>query len=137
MKLAILLFALVAGVYLFFRLRSSGTSGNQPGKQALQAAKETKEKNKFHGVSISYDWETVCDAAKELDGKRYLSNEVPQLPLPGCTAETCKCTYFHHDDRRSKGRGRRLASNIDWRIIADSDEDRRHAPGRRSTDQDK
>ena len=41
--------------------------------------------------------------------RRWLSREAPMLPLPGCSKpESCRCTYQHHQDRRS-GEGRRAA----------------------------
>lgn len=43
-----------------------------------------------------------CEAARRLGNHRFLNDEAPKLPLPGCTAPTCTCSYIRHDDRRSK-----------------------------------
>jgi hypothetical protein len=40
-------------------------------------------------------------AAREAEGKRFLSAAAPMLPLKGCTATKCQCRYVHHSDRRS------------------------------------
>jgi len=53
----------------------------------------------FHGVSIATGWPS-CEAARELEGQRFLSGEAPTLPLPGCDQGTCACAYQRHDDRR-------------------------------------
>ena len=45
-----------------------------------------------------------CKAVRELGGGRYLSDEAPDLPVPGCTAERCTCSYIHYDDRREDDR---------------------------------
>lgn len=46
----------------------------------------------------------ACSAARALEGKRYLSNQAPALPLPGCTASSCTCTFAKLTDRRSEDR---------------------------------
>ena len=49
----------------------------------------------------------ACDAVKKLEGKRFLSSEVPLIPLPDCTSPNCKCTYIRHQDRRDRSKDRR------------------------------
>jgi hypothetical protein len=34
-----------------------------------------------------------CAAADAVRQNRYTVDDVPALPLPGCTAEACECTY--------------------------------------------
>ena len=38
----------------------------------------------------------TCKAALELDGKRFRKDEVPELPLPECDAEYCRCLFLYH-----------------------------------------
>jgi len=45
-----------------------------------------------------------CAAARALIGRRFLPEEIPELPLPGCSAETCSCSYELHRDRRRQSR---------------------------------
>jgi hypothetical protein len=75
------------------------------------AGKETKTTDRrWHAVSVK-PGEGACSAAVSGKNRRWLSREAPLLPLPGCTRpDTCKCTYNHHDDRRS---GSRRAEELD------------------------
>ena len=46
-----------------------------------------------------------CEAAANIAGKRYLTAEVPMLPLEGCTrADACPCKYQKFSDRRQEDR---------------------------------
>ena len=55
----------------------------------------------YHAVSLKF-LPSACDAAKAMEGERYLSAEAPKIPLPECDATTCKCRYVHHKDRRGR-----------------------------------
>ena len=59
----------------------------------------------YHAVSIKFST-IACQAARDLDGRRFLSTAAPKLPLPDCDARECGCRFVHHKDRRS-GRDRR------------------------------
>lgn len=88
--------------------------------------------NPFHAVAI-VPGSQCCEAARQLDGTRFLSTEAPPLPLPHCGADACRCRYAHHSDRRV-GNDRR---NRDvWTpVVAQKAGDRRGSHGRRVTDQ--
>lgn len=45
-----------------------------------------------------------CSAVRKAAGTRFLSHQAPSLPLPNCTAASCRCTYMHFDDRRDSDR---------------------------------
>lgn len=47
---------------------------------------------------------TACLAALRLRGKRYLAGEAPALPLTGCTAAQCSCSFVKLSDRRTEDR---------------------------------
>jgi len=71
------------------------------------AAKDPGKGNKkpsdrrWHSVSIK-PTSSACDAAVSGKNRRWLAREAPQLPLPDCSRpDTCRCTYQHHEDRRS------------------------------------
>jgi hypothetical protein len=87
--------------------------------------------NPFHAVSVLAP-SSCCAAARDLEGKRFLSTEAPGLPLKTCTKATCTCRYAHHDDRR---KGPRRASDVTHaqNQFFRGDE-RRRARGRRITD---
>lgn len=42
-----------------------------------------------------------CQAARELRSQRFLAEEMPELPLPGCDRE-CECTFIYHRERRDE-----------------------------------
>lgn len=41
-----------------------------------------------------------CKNARDYQTKPILAKDAPTLPLPGCNAITCKCSFERHDDRR-------------------------------------
>jgi len=59
----------------------------------------------YHAVSIKYS-NNACSAARDLDGRRFLSSAAPKLPLAECDVLECKCRFVHHKDRRA-GKDRR------------------------------
>ncbi len=64
--------------------------------------------NEYHAVSIE-PCSHACTAAMALRGKRFLAAEAMSLPVTGCDATRCQCTYKHHADRRN-GEDRRHTS---------------------------
>jgi hypothetical protein len=46
-------------------------------------------------VEISFaEDDRTCGAVKKLDGQKFRKDAVPQLPLPDCDAEYCRCLYL-------------------------------------------
>ena len=78
----------------------------QTEKPAEPATSKGTGSTAYHAVSIRMDAQHACDAAREMAGRRFLSNAAPRLPLPGCDALECRCRFAHHKDRRS-GKDRR------------------------------
>ena len=78
----------------------------------------------YPGVTIRPD-PTACDAAWAQKGKRYLTNDVPVLPLEGCDRTTCQCEYVEYSDRRA-GKARRAtyvtATGLDTDVASDQRE---------------
>ena len=56
---------------------------------------------RFRGVQLNPNQDACCDAVRASIGQRFLSGEVPMLPLEGCDSEDCRCTYELFDDRRT------------------------------------
>lgn len=71
----------------------------------------------YHCVSIRYCADGACGLAQNLaprlclschppqfleTRKRFLIDEAPLLPLPGCPINGCRCHYVHHEDRRAQ-----------------------------------
>ena len=42
----------------------------------------------------------TCKAALELDGTRFPQGEAPDLPLPDCDSEYCRCLFLYHTKKR-------------------------------------
>ena len=101
MKLVVLGAAVVLLVlWLFVRRRGQSEPPTEPAKP-----KGTGD-TAYHAVSLKIDAEHACNTAKEMIGRRFLSNAAPRLPLPGCNALECRCQFTHHKDRRT-GKDRR------------------------------
>lgn len=102
--------------------------------QTITNNKCADNKSKYRGFEVNVEDECCCAAARAIAGKRFLSKEMPVLPLDGCDASDCKCSYKLFDDRRTEiRRGSDLAPDVasqfrkqDHRISA--------SPGRRSDD---
>jgi len=91
---------LLTSGWLFVRIRR-----NKAEVIAEKSPKVTNPKVAFHAVSLKYS-EDACRAAKEMTGRRFLSSTAPRLPLSGCSATECHCTFVHHNDRRNTGNRR-------------------------------
>lgn len=83
-------------LFVFFGLARRGK-----GAQLVSASHDRRRA--FHAVAIRTA-ANPCSAAKMAYGKRYLSTEAPNIPLPGCDCGTCACIYVHFDDRRAHQR---------------------------------
>ncbi len=87
--------AVIALVYYFIRQKESATDQRPDASRPTRKAPATT----FHAVSIAYE-PTACSAAKSLEGKRFLSDAAPPVPLPECDVLDCQCRFEHHQDRR-------------------------------------
>ena len=56
---------------------------------------------RFRGVQLNPNHDDCCDAVRASIGQRFLSRDVPMLPLDDCDSEDCRCTYELFDDRRT------------------------------------
>lgn len=89
----------LAIAWLVFRTRKNKAED----KAASQ--RKVSQSGAFHAVAIKYT-DDGCDAAKQMAGRRFLSNAAPRLPLPECNQLECRCSFVHYKDRRA-GRDRR------------------------------
>jgi len=55
--------------------------------------------NLYGAASVSCG-DRACEAAQQIETRRFLTREVPSIPLPDCTSSTCSCRYVRHRDRR-------------------------------------
>jgi hypothetical protein len=71
-------------------------------RSALAARRNAHNtQNSFHCVEV-FTGVHGCEAAQLLVNSRFLSDEAPRLPVSGCTAIKCTCSYIHHEDRREE-----------------------------------
>ena len=89
----------------------------------------------FRAVSIRFDRAQACPAVRQMAPRRFLCSEAPTLPLPECTAASCKCRFEHHADRRSAPR-RADATWMFGSIFAGTDRRTTEPRGRRAEDRE-
>lgn len=96
---ALIAVILLGGWMLLRRRQSSSAPSTKP------PADHSTAESKYHAVSIKFA-SNACKAAREMEGRRFLSGAAPRLPLPECDVNDCRCRFVHHKDRRA-GRDRR------------------------------
>ena len=97
---------------------------------------ESPDDTRFHAVSIHY-YDGACSAAKLLSGQKFLADDAPKLPLPGCDVSECRCRFTHYDDRRSTAERRSPFSGTSYGGTEQSRlQERRRRKDRRSDDDD-
>lgn len=82
-------------VWLYIRRTATNKTKSEP------VARATSKNSAYHAVSIKFSG-AACEAAREMEGRRFLSTAAPRLPLPDCDVVDCSCRFAHHQDRRSK-----------------------------------
>jgi hypothetical protein len=130
-----LLVVAAIAVWLYLRRRKSLEAAAASSEKQRLPSSQTD--SKYHAVSIKFPM-SACDAAKDLEGQRFLASDAPRLPLPRCTRdERCECRFQHYDDRRT-GRDRRspFASGGIASSTGSYERERRRVGGRREDDQD-
>ena len=121
-----LVFVVLAGAVVFWRRRASTHKKPQTTPVARRDARRG-----YHCVEV-HTGNYACAAAEQLGEIRFLPNEAPALPLPGCSAPKCSCHFVHHDDRREDERRNTYG---EWASIApDSTGERRAVTERRKSE---
>jgi hypothetical protein len=77
-------------------------TGKTPERE--QPSNNTKSTALYRGVQVIPSSEGCCREAKVAASQRYLSHEIPRLPLESCDFENCQCTYELFNDRRAEPR---------------------------------
>jgi hypothetical protein len=93
-------------------------------------ARSTQQTSLYRGVQIIAGDEGCCRVARILAGQRFLSDEIPKLPLDQCDATECRCRYKLFHDRRT---GERRLSDFGYDIICElrTDNNQRNGSGDR------
>ena len=92
--LLVLVIVLIVAAVIKWR----GASGEQRADEGR--SHPSQQRSQYHAVSLKLS-SGACNAAKALEGKRFLSDAAPRIPLADCDAESCDCRFVHHKDRRS------------------------------------
>ena len=123
------LFLLLIPALLCFIWFWPETRGSRSPLRRTSDKHASKTDNRFHAVTI-VPCTHACSAVKVFQGQRFLAREVSSLPVAGCDASRCQCTYKHYADRRS-GEDRRHASSAMHAQFQHQEQrqdgDRRHA----------
>jgi len=76
--------------------------GKETGHQSQ--SRKSQQTCLYRGVQIVTGDECCCRVARILAGQRFLSDEIPKLPLDQCDAAECRCSYKLFNDRRTSER---------------------------------
>ncbi|MEO1247091.1 MAG: hypothetical protein AAFX56_15515 [Pseudomonadota bacterium] len=127
-----LLVILVVGFWWLRRRRQNAV----PSPEAPADRRVSSTTSTYHAVSIRYD-ANACGAAKELEGRRFLSSAAPRVPLVDCDVLECKCRFIHYKDRRT-GKDRRSPFTAGGISAASGnyEKERREGSERRHEDED-
>lgn len=91
---------LVLLVAILLIRRKQNTTEDRPPARRKIAATHSAAGTKYHAVSLKFK-SSACEAAKAMDGKRFLSSAAPRIPLPECDFIECQCRFVHYKDRRT------------------------------------
>ena len=98
-----ILLLLVLGLLVAWLIYRQGL--DRPSTRPDRRIATSRNQTDYHAVSIK-PGAYACSEANEIAGERFLAEEAPEIPLPGCTSSNCECHFVHHNDRRT-GRDRR------------------------------
>jgi len=131
MDVAISIIAILVLLALLVIVRRSHSAPNQ--RPPYRPRTQKTNSAQFHAVSLKFT-NNACDAARSMEGKRFISGAAPHIPLPDCDALKCHCRFVHHKDRRS---GNERRNTWGTNISGDTGRhpgEKRHRPDRRLDD---
>jgi len=106
--------SLFPGVLKFFNPQPSKVRSQTVRKRSARILAKGKKQatpdksDAYNSAEIIFQ-DCACEAVKEMGGRRFLSCEVPLIPLSDCTTPNCRCTYIRYKDRRDLSEDRREA----------------------------
>jgi len=100
----VLVIAVVGGLFWLILKPSRAKrtpAGSRPRKDPsrLLELQQMRESRQFWAVTIE---QAGCSQSRALAGKRFTLESAPKLPLEGCNAVQCTCTYKGLEERRTK-----------------------------------
>jgi hypothetical protein len=148
--IAILLACAIAVMCLFvrghLRKQSAPAKVNTSARRSRKSARshtsiaksnktpETKALRKTFRAASVHGLSDCCHMAKAIEGKRFLMDNLPSLPLDSCDrVADCKCSLTNHTDRRNDdNRRNRYAAFVKTGVDGDTATNRRSGMERRS-----
>jgi len=105
--LGVVVLALI-GLALYWRRRQQNKTLSGPVEKPLKLTPgaqlyQLKKSEKFWGVSV----ESHCAASSRLAGQPFPYDSAPRLPVKGCDASACICSYIGLPERRKLAQRRR------------------------------
>ena len=90
-----LLLVLLLLLWLYVRRRQSNVATKTEAPAGV-----SQKSTAYHAVSLKFA-SNACQAARDMEGRRFLSSAAPRLPLADCDVLECNCRFVHHKDRRT------------------------------------
>ena len=129
--IGLILLLLIAWLFL----RRGNEQSTTPKKTERRVTK-SRDGTAYHAVSIKFS-PKACDAARELDGTRFLSSAAPNIPLPNCDVVDCQCQFMHYEDRRTRQDRRNVFTSSGMSATTGRfEQERRQGDDRRTTSND-
>ena len=132
MDIAVSIVAIIILIVLFLLFRQTKSRSRRrpplPGRPG-----KAKPDTQYHAVSLKFS-SNACEAAKTMEGKRFLSSAAPRIPLADCDVLECKCRFVHYKDRRQHDDRRAPYRNSISGETGSYKKEQRHRGDRRGND---
>lgn len=102
-------------------------------KRLVRTPRDVDQMGDVRGLTLKIpNLAKACDAARKDANKTFVAQEAPPLPLSGCSAELCECSYHAIPGRRSSQERRAgVDRRADLRFEADKSDRRGNGDRRR------
>ena len=126
MRLVIILALVALVLAIWLRKRGSAPAQGPPKREKPKQI----ERGEYDSVSV-HPGPGACDSVRDLVGERFLVDEAPRFPLPGCDVDNCQCSYRQEGDRRQENRRRSDDGLPEIDIVQGPEEEKRTKTDRR------
>lgn len=96
----VILLLIAAVIVVFISLIRPGKTRRQGNKKSKSLVR-LRSSGQYWGVTIR---KGNCSASRRMCGRGFRLAEAPSLPMPGCRALRCACSYTGLRERRKKAR---------------------------------
>lgn len=95
-----LLFIIILVIVFWVFIKRSHVGTGQPISKRRGSTTPPKKPMPYHSVSVR-PCAVPCEQFKKIRGQRFLTDDIPSLPLDGSNKRFF-CSYLYHDDRRDE-----------------------------------